>query len=223
VRLALAALLLGLVCAVHAQTEKKAPFKAESTRSERERDRHREHKPAKASEQRAPMATKTEKKAPFKAEPPRSERERERDRDRRHDRERHREPKPLPSAREQTGTMNLPPKPPAKQQFSVHPSETRPRPTAPSPAEQFQREQQQQRRVEQGRSGGTQQQAVFQCSARPSCAGGYGRCSSVQQTYRGGSEASRRAEIVDECIQANTPDTCQCAVQCRRVARCSNF
>jgi hypothetical protein len=175
VRLALAALLLGLACApLHAQpmekkkTEEKKktpPFKAESTRSERERDRHREHKP------------------------------------------------PPPSAREQRGPMNVPPqKSPANKQFSAHPSETRPQPTAPSVAEQQQR-----------KSGGTQQ-AVFQCSARPVCGGGgYGRCSGVQQTYRGGTEQSRRRDIVDDCIQANTPDTCQCAVQCRRLARCSMF
>lgn len=176
-RLALAALLLGLACApLYAQpTERKAPFKTESTNTERERDRHPEHKPP-------------------------------------------------ASAREQRGHMNAPPyKPPANKQFSAHPSETRPPPTAPSPAEQMQRQIEQQRRVEQGKSGGTQQ-AVFQCSARPACGGGgYGRCSSVQQTYRGGTEQSRRRDIVDECIQANTPDSCQCAVQCRRVAHCSIF
>jgi hypothetical protein len=172
VRLALAALLLGLACApLHAQpTEKKPPFKTESTKTERERDHHREHKPP-------------------------------------------------ASAREQRGPLNAPPfKPPANKQFAVDPSETRPRPTAPSPAEQMQREMQQ-----QPKSGGTQQ-AVFQCSARPVCGGGgYGRCSSVQQTYRGGTEQSRRRDIVDECIQANTPDSCQCAVQCRRVAHCNIF
>ena len=104
-RLALAALLLGLACApLHAQEKKAPPFKAESPKSERERDRRRE-------------------------------------------RDRHREHKPPASAREQSGPMNAPPfKPPANKQFTVDPSETRPRPTAPSPAEQMQRETQQQRR-----------------------------------------------------------------------------
>ena len=170
-RLALAALVLGLACApFHTQAQ---GYKADSARSERERDRHRE--------------------------------------------------KPPPSAREQAGRINEHPKPPTNKQFSAPPSETRPRPTAPSPAEQMQRQMEQQRRVEQGKPGGTQQ-AVFQCSAQPLCGGGgYGRCSSVQQTYRGGTEESRRRDIVDDCIQANTPDTCQCAVQCRRVAHCSIF
>jgi hypothetical protein len=169
VKLALAALLLGLACApLHAQpTEKKAPFKTESKKTERERERHREHKP-------------------------------------------------LPSAREQSGPMNAPPfKPPANKQFTVDPSETRPRPTAPSPAEQMQRQM-------QGQPAETAR--VFQCSARPVCAGGgYGRCAAVQQTYRGGTEESRRKNMVEECIQANTPDSCQCAVQCRRVAHCNIF
>jgi hypothetical protein len=169
VRLALAALVLGLGCApLHAQApEKKTP--------------------------------------PFKAESPKSEREHHR----------RRQPTPLPSAREQSGPMNKRAEPPKDKRYSAHPSETRPQPTAPSRAEQMQRQM-------QGQPAETPR--VFQCSARPVCGGGgYGRCASVQQTYRGGTGESRRRDMVDECIQANSPDTCQCAVQCRRVAHCSIF
>ena len=102
----------------------------------------------------------------------------------------------------------------------ARPQETQRPSSPPSPAQQMQQQQYEQR---QQQSQPSNAQRVVQCNARPVCGGGYGRCAAVAQTYQGGTlQASRRA-IVEDCIQANTPDSCACAAQCSRVARCTIF
>jgi hypothetical protein len=92
----------------------------------------------------------------------------------------------------------------------------------PSPAEQMQRQQYEQRQ-QAIPPAETPQQRVVQCNARPVCSGGYGRCAAVAQTYKGFTLQAGRRDIVQACVDANTPDSCNCASQCSAVARCSIF
>jgi hypothetical protein len=102
------------------------------------------------------------------------------------------------------------------------PAESRRRPdSAPSPAEQYQRQQYEQRQTQTPPP--DSQQRVVQCNARPVCEGGYGRCAPVAQTYPGFTLQAGRRDIVQACVSANTPDSCNCAAQCTAVARCSIF
>ena len=105
----------------------------------------------------------------------------------------------------------------------VRPESQRPS-SPPSPAEQQQRQQFEQRQRQQAQPPQPQTQRTVQCSARPVCGGaGYGRCAAVSQTYPGSTLQSGRREIVQACIAANTPDSCNCTPQCASVARCSIF
>ena len=103
----------------------------------------------------------------------------------------------------------------------TRPQETQRPSSPPSPAQQMQQQQyeQRQQQSQQPASGSR----VVQCNARPVCGGGYGRCAAVAQTYQGGTLQSGRRAIVQSCIEANTPDACNCAAQCTAVARCSIF
>ena len=103
----------------------------------------------------------------------------------------------------------------------ARPPETQRPSSPPSPAQQTQQQQyeQRQQQSQQPASGSR----VVQCNARPVCGGGYGRCAAVAQTYQGGTLQSGRRAIVQSCIEANTPDACNCAAQCTAVARCSIF
>ena len=114
----------------------------------------------------------------------------------------------------------------------VKPSRTQPaekqlRPdSAPSPAQQYQQQQYEQRQPAQTqrRQNEPVQNRVVQCTARPVCGGaGYGRCAAVTQSFPGATLQAGRREIVQRCIDANTPDSCNCAAQCTAVARCSIF
>ena len=92
----------------------------------------------------------------------------------------------------------------------------------PSKAQQMQQQQYEQRQAEQGQLPPDSGQVV-QCRARPVCGGGYGICQGVTQTFSGTSASAGRHAIVQQCVQANTPDSCNCAAQCERVAQCSIF
>ena len=80
-----------------------------------------------------------------------------------------------------------------------------------------------QQRQQQAQPQQPQAQRTVQCNARPVCGGSYGRCAAVAQTYQGGTLQAGRRAIVQSCIEANTPDSCNCAAQCTSVARCSIF
>jgi hypothetical protein len=65
---------------------------------------------------------------------------------------------------------------------------------------------------------------TVRCNAMPVCKrGGYGSCRGVEQSYGAASLSSSRQDIVRQCVQANTPDSCDCSAQCRQVAHCSIF
>jgi hypothetical protein len=51
--------------------------------------------------------------------------------------------------------------------------------------------------------------------------GSSGSCQGVARTYA--SSPGAREDMVQQCIRANTPDGCNCAAQCARVAQCSKF
>jgi hypothetical protein len=95
--------------------------------------------------------------------------------------------------------------------------------TPPSPAQQYQQQQFEQRQP-QTQTQQVPQHRVVQCTARPACGGaGYKRCATVSQNFPGATLQAGRREIVQRCIDANTPDPCNCAAQCPAVARCSIF
>ena len=60
-----------------------------------------------------------------------------------------------------------------------------------------------------------------QCEAHPYCGQPGRSCKGVEKTYRGSAAGSAKHSIVQECVQANRPDRCNCVQQCRQVARCS--
>ena len=59
------------------------------------------------------------------------------------------------------------------------------------------------------------------CTAKPYCGTAGRTCKGVEKTYRGSAAGSARNSIVQECVQANRPDSCNCIQQCRQVAQCS--
>ena len=91
----------------------------------------------------------------------------------------------------------------------------------PSKAAQMQREDYE-KRQQQGQIPATDGQVV-QCRARPVCGGAYASCQAVAQTYRNANLQASHHNIVQRCVQANTPDSCNCAAQCELVAQCSIF
>jgi hypothetical protein len=107
----------------------------------------------------------------------------------------------------------------------IHPPST----TSPSPAQQMQQEQFERQQLQRQYAAPEQQAAPTargsaRCSAFPVCVrepGRYGSCQGVEQVYAN-ANAGRRG-IVAQCIHANSPDTCNCAAQCSRVAQCSIF
>lgn len=110
----------------------------------------------------------------------------------------------------------------------ARPPQTQRPSSAPGPAQQMQQQQYEQRQQQSQRQNQQNSQpsnasGVVQCNARPVCGGGYGRCAAVTQTYQGATLQSGRRAIVQSCIQANTPDSCNCAAQCTAVAHCSIF
>jgi outer membrane biosynthesis protein TonB len=107
----------------------------------------------------------------------------------------------------------------------ARPQETQRPSSPPSPAQQMQQQQYEQRQQQsQQPNQPSNASRVVQCNARPVCGGGgYGRCAGVAQTYQGATLQSGRRAIVQNCIDANTPDSCNCAAQCTAVARCSIF
>jgi hypothetical protein len=108
--------------------------------------------------------------------------------------------------------------PPVNQPHRVSP-DSQPLRGVPSPAQQQQRGAEIERGAVQPDDG-----RRVRCHAQPVCrgGGGYGGCRGVESTYAGNLPVSR-ADIVRQCVSANTPDTCNCAAQCSRVAQCSNF
>jgi hypothetical protein len=175
VKLALAALVLGLAC---------APLHAQHAEKKRTEEKKKASSPGHTvNKQSQPPKRQASRPQQFDPARPQDQRARER----------------------------VPGDPPPDHRKHTVSRDSQPPKGSPSPASQLQ-----QKRNDDDRR-------TVQCTARPVCGSGYGRCTSVQQTYRGGTEQSRRQDIVNECIGANTPDTCQCAVQCRRVAQCSIF
>jgi hypothetical protein len=59
------------------------------------------------------------------------------------------------------------------------------------------------------------------CTAKPYCATPGRACKGVEKTYRGSAAGSAKNSIIQECVQANRPDRCNCIQQCRQVAQCS--
>ena len=59
------------------------------------------------------------------------------------------------------------------------------------------------------------------CTAKPYCGTPGRACKGVEKTYRGAAAGSAKNSIVQECVQANRPDRCNCIQQCRQVAQCS--
>ncbi len=103
----------------------------------------------------------------------------------------------------------------------ARPPETQRPSSPPSPAQQTQQQQYELRQQQSQQPASAPR--IVQCNARPVCGGGYGRCAAVAQTYQDGTLQSGRRAIVQSCIEANTPDACNCAAQCTAVARCSIF
>jgi hypothetical protein len=104
-----------------------------------------------------------------------------------------------------------------------------PEPSPPSPAQQLQQQQFEQQQLQRQHSNPKQQAAPpdtrgVRCSAHPVCLrepGRYGSCQGVAEVYA--SASAGRRDIASKCVQANSPDSCNCAAQCTRVAQCSKF
>jgi len=89
----------------------------------------------------------------------------------------------------------------------------------PSPAAKMQQEQAKQFEKRAGNEGGRS----VGCSAHPVCSRGGQACQGVVRNYGNANVAVSKNDIVGECMALNTPDPCDCARQCARVARCSIF
>jgi hypothetical protein len=156
--------------------------------------------------------------------------------------ERHRKPKHSQSfdparPQDQRARERVPGDPPPDHRAHTVSKDSQPPKGAPSPAWQLQQkqaEQFQERSSPQRQPAQAQRQTrqpnrdndgrgTVQCTARPVCGGNYGSCQDVTQTYAAASVGESRRDIVQQCVQANTPDSCRCAAQCERVARCSIF
>lgn len=104
-----------------------------------------------------------------------------------------------------------------------------PEPSPPSPAQQLQQQQFEQQQLQRLHSNPQQQAAPpdtrgVRCSAHPACLrepGRYGSCQGVAEVYA--NPSAGRRDIATKCVQANSPDSCNCAAQCARVAQCSKF
>ena len=59
------------------------------------------------------------------------------------------------------------------------------------------------------------------CTAKPYCGTAGRTCKGVEKTYRGAAAGAAKNSIIQECVQANRPDRCNCIQQCRQVAQCS--
>ena len=143
-----------------------------------------------------------------------------------------RPPSPLSTTRPQDQRAREPERkaPPTMKQDRTRYSDLYPQQkSAPSPAQLFQQEQFERQQLQRQHAAPQQQaaphtQGSARCSAYPVCTrepGRYGSCQGVEQVYAN-AQAGRRG-IVAQCIQANNPDTCNCAAQCSRVAQCSIF
>jgi hypothetical protein len=135
--------------------------------------------------------------------------------------------KPSPAAqqqrKDQRARERVPGDPPPKHRAHTVSKDSQPPKGPPSKAQQMQQQEYEQRRAQQGDPLPADAGQVVQCRARPVCGGGYGICQGVMQTYTGSSVNSSRHAIVQQCVQANTPDSCNCAAQCEQVAHCSIF
>ena len=109
--------------------------------------------------------------------------------------------------------------PPNPKGETVSPSSQPPK-GPPSKAAQMQRDQYEKR--QEGQNIPSENQVV-QCRARPVCGGSYARCQPVARTYKSATVQASRSDIIQRCMQANTPDSCNCAAQCDAVAQCSIF
>jgi hypothetical protein len=106
----------------------------------------------------------------------------------------------------------------------------RPEPaTPPSKAEEMQRQMQQQREQEREpqrrreRREPVSSSGNFRCTAYPVCersSSSYGTCRGVEQIYSASSARFAREQVARDCSAINTPDPCNCAAQCSRVAQC---
>ena len=123
---------------------------------------------------------------------------------------------------DQRARERAPGDPPPKRGAHTVSKDSQPPKGPPSKAQQMQQQQYEQRQAQQGQLAPDPGQVV-QCRARPVCGGGYGICQGVTQTFTGAGVNASRHAIVQQCVQANTPDSCNCAAQCERVAQCSIF
>ena len=109
-------------------------------------------------------------------------------------------------------------------QAQVKPMVVRPAPeatTPPSKAVEMQRQMEEQRRLQRGEQ--AMSPASFRCSAYPVCdrsGGSYGSCRGVEQHYSAKTARFARQQVARDCATLNTPDPCNCAAQCSRVAQC---
>jgi hypothetical protein len=89
----------------------------------------------------------------------------------------------------------------------------------PSPAAKMQQEQAKEFQKRAGDEGGRS----VGCSAYPACSRPGLACQGVARNYGNANAATSKNDIISHCRDANTPDPCDCARQCARVARCSIF
>lgn len=127
--------------------------------------------------------------------------------------------------RSREGPRAVPVLPDQTRRSDIYPRQT----TPPSPAQQMQQEEFERQQLQRQHAAPAQQAAPPQrgsarCSAFPVCVrepGRYGSCQGVEQVYANAHTGFRG--IVAQCVEANRPDTCNCAAQCSRVAQCSIF
>lgn len=131
------------------------------------------------------------------------------------------EPERDPPRETRPVTKMAPPgaKPPTPPLMVVRPAE--PPATPPSKAEQMQRRMDEERRLQRGER--VTSSGSFRCTAYPVCdrsSGSYGSCRGVEQVYSANSARFARQQVARDCTAINTPDPCNCAAQCSRVAQC---
>jgi hypothetical protein len=216
-------LLIATILAVATPAEAQRPDGATNNRQQIYRDRddwdERHRTPEQRPTTKADKAVDGKKTAPITVVRP-LERE---DREERRRREHHQwkepaaktpEQKPKPStASKSTQTIDRP-----APLISVRPVPDSP----PSPAERMQRRMEQERRNQRGEQA-SMEPGNFRCNAYPVCdrsSGSYGSCRGVEQFYSARSWRDARQQVARDCAAVNTPDPCNCAAQCSRVAQC---
>ena len=185
---------------------------------------HPEKEPKKAAKPEGHTASKSAQ--PPKGQPsPAAKQQRAQDGEERHRKPKHGQSFDPARPQDQRARERVPGDPPPDHRAHTVSKDSQPPKGAPSPASQLQQKQANQ--FQQRQTGQPNRNAdggrTVQCTASPVCGGNYGSCQDVSQTYTAANVSASRRDIVRQCVQANTPDSCRCAAQCERVARCSIF